>query len=63
MPGMDISYSEGGEKLTVWFAHPSKAKRSEQIGGNMILKKDDSGRVIGVEHLNYFADRNSQAMR
>lgn len=56
MAGFDVSYGERGQSLHVWFDHPKKAHHSETKGENLILKKDDHGHVIGIEHRNYFRD-------
>lgn len=54
MAGMDISYGENGKDLTVWFDQPHKASQTETTDSGMILRKDNEGHVIGIEHQSYF---------
>ena len=63
MAGMDVSYGELGKTLTIWFDHPSKAKHTEKRGPDLILKKDDKGRLVGLERANYFADEDADIVR
>jgi hypothetical protein len=54
MAGMDISYDEDGKGLDVWFDQPHKASQIEDTGSGIILRKDEQGHVIGVQHPSYF---------
>lgn len=42
-----------GNTLTVWFEEPQNEYVSEEIGNEVILMKDGTGRVIGFEKLNF----------
>ncbi len=59
MAGMDISYDEDGEGLDVWFDQPHKARQIEDTGSGFILRKDDHGHVIGVQHPSYFDQKSA----
>ena len=52
MEKLTIVYDKVGNTLDVWFGSPRKAV-CEEIGGGVILKKDDTGNIIGFEKLNY----------
>ena len=52
MEKLTIVYDKVGNTLDVWFGSPRKAI-CEEIGGGLILKKDDKGNVVGFEKLNY----------
>lgn len=54
MAGIDVSYDENSPSITVWFDYPRKFDHQEKKG-DLILKKDVKGIVIGVEHRSYFA--------
>jgi len=41
--------------LNIWFDDPQKEHVSEEIGNEVILNKDSSGRVIGFEKLNFIS--------
>ncbi len=49
MDSLKIYYDEVGKTLTVWFDDPTQEFIAEEI----ILIKNQSGKVIGVERLNY----------
>jgi uncharacterized protein YuzE len=61
MAGIDVSYDANGDSLIVWFDRPQKTHHSEETGG-VILKKDERGLVIGIEHPTYFASSRSGMM-
>ena len=41
--------------MNIWFDDPQKEHVSEEIGNEVILNKDSSGRVIGFEKLNFIS--------
>ena len=43
--------------LDVWFDDPEKEFISEEIGEEIILKKDKNNKVIGFEKFNLFANK------
>ncbi len=53
MDGLEIYYDEEGKTLTVWFDDPKKEFAAEETGEEVILIKDQKGRVIGFARLNY----------
>ena len=48
-----VIHNKEMETLDIWFDNPKKEFVCEEIGGGIILKKDDNNRVIGIEVL-YF---------
>ena len=55
MAAVKIYYDREGKTLTVWFDDPGKEFVAEETGDEVILIKDQNGRVIGFERLNYEA--------
>lgn len=55
MDPVRVFYDHDGNTLTVWFADPRLEAIAEETGDEVILMKDDAGRVIGFEKLNYHA--------
>ena len=53
MDKLKVYYDRTGNTLTVWFGDPQEEYVSEETGNEVILMKDKSGRVIGIEKLNY----------
>jgi len=52
-----VYYDRTGNPLTVWFDNPRKESVCEEIDDDVVLIKDDGGRVIGFERLNYLSHR------
>jgi len=52
MEQMKVFYDRMGNTLTVWFGDPSNEYVCEETG-EVILMKDQMGRVIGFEKLNF----------
>jgi hypothetical protein len=48
-----VSYDRAGNTLTVWFGNPQDESVCEETGDEVVLMKNDSGRVIGFEKLNF----------
>jgi uncharacterized protein YuzE len=48
-----VFYDKAGNTLTVWFADPNLEHVSEETGDEVILMKDNTGKVIGFEKLNF----------
>lgn len=44
----------------MWFGEPQQEYICEETGNEVILMKDQGGRVIGFENLNYSADAPEQ---
>ena len=53
MAEVKVLHHREGHTLTVWFADSSREYVCEQIGDEVVLMKDASGRVIGFEKLNF----------
>jgi uncharacterized protein YuzE len=53
MAQVKVYYDKIGNTLTVWFDDPKKEYISEETGEEVILMKDEEGRVIGFEKLNF----------
>ncbi|MGB9890191.1 MAG: DUF2283 domain-containing protein [Anaerolineae bacterium] len=51
--GISDKYDPPGNTLTVWFGDPQDEYICEETGDEVILMKDQSGRVIGFEKLNF----------
>lgn len=48
-----VFYDREGNTLTVWFEEPQAEYVSEETGDEVFLMKDETGRVIGFEKLNF----------
>jgi uncharacterized protein YuzE len=57
MAHVKVYYDETGNTLTVWFGNPQEEFVSEETGDEIILMKDQAGKVIGFEKLNFSADK------
>ena len=55
MDPVRVFYDHEGNTLTVWFADPRGEAVAEETGDDIVLMRDDRGRVIGFEKLNYHA--------
>jgi uncharacterized protein YuzE len=53
MAQVKVYYDKQGNTLTVWFDDPKKEFIAEETGEEVILMKDETGRVIGFEKLNF----------
>lgn len=53
MAEVKVFYDRVGNTLTVWFGDPHDEHVCEETGDEVILIKDQSGRVIGFERLNF----------
>jgi hypothetical protein len=52
-----VYYDRTGNTLTVWFDNPRKESVCEEIDDDVVLIKDDRGRIIGFERLNYLSPK------
>ena len=48
-----VYFDRTGNSLTVWFDDPQQEHVCEEIEDDVVLMKDERGRVIGFERLNY----------
>ena len=62
MAEVKVFYDQQGQTLTVWFGDPSQEYVCEETGEEVVLIKDQSGRVIGFEKLN-FAVSDPESLR
>jgi len=53
MEQVKVFHDRTGNTLTVWFGAPQDEYICEETGDEVILMKDQSGRVIGFEKLNF----------
>ena len=53
MAQVKVFYDEVGNTLTVWFGNPQDEYLCEETGDEVILMKDQAGKVIGFEKLNF----------
>lgn len=53
MDNVKIYYDEVGQTLTVWFDDPAQEYIAEETKEEVILIKNQAGKVIGFERLNY----------
>ncbi|RKY46957.1 MAG: DUF2283 domain-containing protein, partial [Candidatus Neomarinimicrobiota bacterium] len=57
MEKIRIFYDHKGNTLNVWFDDPEKEVICEEVREGIILKKDENGKVIGIEVL-YFPNED-----
>jgi len=53
MDAIKLIHDVAGHTLTIWLDDPSREAICEETSDEVILMKDASGRVIGVEILHY----------
>lgn len=53
MEKVRVYYDRTGNTLTVWFDDPKLEHVCEEIDDDTVLMKDQLGRVVGFERLNY----------
>ena len=53
MAEVKVYYDQVGNTLTVWFGDAEEEYVCEETGDEVILMKDQAGRVIGFEKLNF----------
>ena len=53
MAELKVYHDIEGRTLTVWFGSPQAEHVCEETGDEVILIKDEAGRVVGFEKLNY----------
>ena len=55
MASVKLYYDRQGNTLTVWFDDPEREYICEETGEEIVLMKDETGKVIGFEKLNFSA--------
>jgi uncharacterized protein YuzE len=53
MAQVKVYYDQAGNTLTVWFGNPQDEYVCEETGDEVVVMKDQAGRVIGFEKLNF----------
>ena len=53
MEKVTVNYDKAGNTLNVWFDNPELEHHSEETSEEVILNKNEQGRVIGFEKLNF----------
>lgn len=53
MEKVRVYFDRTGNSLSVWFDDPRQEHVCEEIEDDVVLMKDERGRVIGFERLNY----------
>ncbi len=51
-----LYYDAKGSTLTIWLDDPSKEDVAEELGDGVIVMKDKTGNVIGIEKLGVHSD-------
>ena len=62
MAEITVIYDQAGNTITVWFGNPKDEYICEETGEEVILMKDQEGKVIGFEKLNFLSVQ-SQPLR
>jgi Protein of unknown function (DUF2283) len=60
MANVRVFYDRMGNTLTVWFGNSQDEYVCEETGDEVILMKDQAGRVIGFEKLNFSTSETEQ---
>ena len=55
MKAIKVFFDRTGNTLNVWFDDPQKENISEEISEDVVLVKDENGKLIGFEVLNYMS--------
>jgi uncharacterized protein YuzE len=58
MEKMILVFDKKGNSLDIWFDDPKKEFICEETGKELILKKDKSGKIIGIEKINFLTQKN-----
>ena len=53
MAKVNVFHDPIGNTLVVWFGNPEDEADAEETGNEVILMKDQAGKVIGFEKLNF----------
>ena len=59
MANVKVYYDRLGNTLTVWFDDPKSEHVCEEIGEEIVLMKNKTGKVIGFEKLNFSQERTT----
>jgi len=53
MAELKVLFDAEANTLTIWFSDPLQETICEETGDEAVLMKDQAGRVIGIERLNF----------
>ncbi len=53
MERVSVFFDREGNTLTIWFGDPEQEYICDEAADDVILMKDQTGRVIGLEKLNF----------
>jgi uncharacterized protein YuzE len=56
MAQVKVFHDPVGNTLVVWFGDPETEVEAQETADEVILMKDQTGKVIGFEKLNFLAD-------
>jgi hypothetical protein len=59
MARVKVFYDRQGNTLTVWFDDPQSEHVCEETGDEIVLMKNQTGKVIGFEKLNFVEEQAS----
>jgi uncharacterized protein YuzE len=59
MEKLTITFDKRGNTLDIWFVKPRPCI-NEEIGKGVIIKKDEHGKIIGFEKLNYLKEEKPE---
>jgi len=62
MDAIKLIYDPAGQTLTIWFDDPAKESVCEETADEVVLMKDEDGRVIGLEILGYRLSGDRRAL-
>ena len=62
METVRIIHDREGGTLTIWFGEPAHEAASGETEDGVIVMKDESGRVIGVEVLSFVGNPHAVAL-
>jgi uncharacterized protein YuzE len=55
MAQVKVFHDKIGNTLVVWFGNPENEYEVEETGDEVVLMKDEEGKVIGFEKLNFIS--------
>ncbi|MFQ3617352.1 MAG: DUF2283 domain-containing protein [Cyanobacteriota bacterium] len=59
MAEVKVFYDQTGNSLVVWFGDPQEEVEAEETGDEVVLMKNQEGRVVGFEKLNFLPTQAS----
>lgn len=62
MDAIKLIYDRAGQTLTIWFDDPARESVCEETADEVVLMKDEDGKVIGLEILGYRTSGDQRAL-